>query len=114
MVAVQGLEPRTLRIWAACSNHLSYTALRTDLSNAYSVKSQIVCEAYEESGVRSQNSGGTANSAWGRLRKNIVAVGIENGDEDANRNDIEQASDPLEELFFSLFGLYIIHHKFSF
>ena len=26
LVAVQGFEPRTLRIWAACSDRLSYTA----------------------------------------------------------------------------------------
>src|SRR5439155_26016706 len=30
LVAVQGFEPRTPRIWAACSNHLSYTALRRE------------------------------------------------------------------------------------
>ena len=34
MVAVQGFEPRTQRIWAACSDQLSYTAFDIIIQNS--------------------------------------------------------------------------------
>ncbi len=64
LVAVQGLEPRTLRIWAACSNRLSYTATRISsirrwLNSAWT-KSHIQAKSEYRNPICETNS----NTEW--------------------------------------------------
>ena len=43
------------------------------------------------------------------LLENFIPVGDENGDENPHRNDIKQASDPLEDFLFGLFAFFVNH-----